>query len=114
MNNVSFTILLLLSIDLNTRWTQYKTDCKLSNRLSNVFDWKDALARTLADTEQEINALMTVKRMAEYALEAKTLPFEVVLNCLQTRQNRIGIDSVRDNVESELHKVCTLKKYIPV
>ena len=91
--------------DLTTRWTQYKTDCNLTSRISNLFDWKDALTRTLNDTEEEIAALTTSKRTAEYALDTKMMPLEVVLNCLQIRENRVYIDYVRDNVESELHKV---------
>ena len=77
-----------------------------------MFDWKGTLARTLNDTEQEITTLMKSKRGTEYAFDAKDMPLQVVLSCLQIRENRIGIDSVRDEVESELHKVCQLHAMI--
>ncbi len=66
---------------------------------------KDSLTKTLNDTEQEINALTASKRTAEYALEVKVMPLEIALKCLDTREQRITIDYVRDTVESELHKV---------
>ncbi len=36
---------------------------------------------------------------------AKNIPLEVVLECLATREYRVAIDLVRDEVETELHKV---------
>lgn len=41
----------------------------------------------------------------EKALEAKDIPLEVVLECLATREHRVAIDLVRDEVEAELKKV---------
>ena len=36
------------------------------------------------------------------------MPLEITIECLMMRENRIGIDLVRDLVEEQLHKV---KKY---
>ena len=45
------------------------------------------------------------KLETEYALEAKALPLDVVIECLTLRESRQSIDVVRDGVEAELHKV---------
>ena len=48
---------------------------------------------------------MYAKRIAECAVEAKDMPLQTVLECLNIREGRAGIDNVRDDVESELYKV---------
>ena len=45
------------------------------------------------------------KSRTEFALEAKALPLEVVIECLTLREQREAIDRVRDEVEAELKKV---------
>ena len=90
----------------------------------------DTLGKTLQDTEKEIGKvclqehnmyvytlfmfflsmgasvqLSEFKQCVERALEAKDLPLDVVLQCLSTREQRMSIDQVRDEVEGELHKV---------
>lgn len=94
-----------LYIDHATRWTQYRSDCNITHRVTNITNWKDTLAKTLSDTETEIDKLLNCKRQVEFFLEAKDQPLEVAYNCLQLREHRIEIDSVRDEVECELNKV---------
>ena len=91
--------------DATTKWTQYDTDTHLHNRLSDVTDWKNTVDTTLTKTEREMDQLMKTKRIAEYSLQSKTMPLEIALECLATREGRLGIDSVRDDVEAELNKV---------
>ena len=45
------------------------------------------------------------KERTEFALEAKTMPLDVVMECLSLREQRVSTDLVRDEVEEELHKV---------
>lgn len=56
--------------------------------------------------------LSEYKECVERALEAKTLPLDVVLECLSTREQRVSIDQVRDEVEGELHKVSLQKCHL--
>lgn len=44
----------------------------------------------------------------ECALAAKEMPVNVVMECVAIRENRVAIDLVRDEVESELNKVTRL------
>ncbi len=89
----------------HTRWTQHDTNTKLEKRIDDINEWKEALERCLADTDKEIESLQVEKEKTERALEAKQLPLDVAIECLMLRENRIGIDLVRDEVEEQLHKV---------
>lgn len=74
-------------------------------------DWKSNLQHTLSETDSAITKLSESKRLAEYALMAKEMPLHVVLECLVTRENRVAIDLVRDEVEAELNKVRERERY---
>lgn len=104
---IALCIIMHIIPDHATRWTQYRTDSNITHRVSNISNWKDSLARTLSDTETEIDNLLDCKRHAEHSLEVKDQPLEIAYNCLQIREHRIEIDNVRDEVESELNKVNT-------
>eukprot|EP00794_Sanderia_malayensis_P004861 gene4861-5500_t len=88
----------------HTRWTQHDTNTKLEKRIDDINEWKEALERCLNDTDKEIESLQVEKEKTERALEAKQLPLDVAIECLMLRENRIGIDLVRDGVEEQLHK----------
>ena len=45
------------------------------------------------------------KERTERAFDAKTMPLDVVIECLSLREHRVSTDLVRDEVEGELHKV---------
>lgn len=94
--------------DCHTRWTQHDTNTKLEKRIDDINEWKEALERCLGDTHKEIEALQAEKQTTERALDAKKLPLDVAVECLMLRENRIGIDMVRDEVEEQLHKVLIL------
>ena len=91
--------------DVTTKWTQHDSDTHLYNRHSDVTDWKNTIDATFTKTEREMEQLLQTKRIAEYSLQSMTMPLEIVLECLTTREGRLGIDSVRDGVEAELNKV---------
>lgn len=52
-----------------------------------------------------MDQLSTAKKITQCAFEAKTMPSDVVVECLKLREGRLTIDSVRDEVEAELTKV---------
>lgn len=90
--------------DNHTRWTQHDSNSKLEKRIDDINEWKESIERCLNDTDQEIKQLETEKQRTEKALDAKKVPLDVAIECLLLRENRKGIDLVRDNVEEELHK----------
>ena len=94
-----------LSQMLQTKWTQHDSDTHLHNRHSDVTDWKNTVDTTFTKTEREMEQLLQTKRIAEYSLQSMSMPLEIALECLTTREGRIAIDLVRDDVEAELNKV---------
>ena len=90
--------------DSNTRWTQHDSNTKLEKRIDDINEWKESLERCLQETDKEIEALQKEKNNLEVALEAKQLPLNIAVECLMLREEREGIDLVRDNVEHQLHK----------
>jgi len=95
----------LVNVTANqTKWDQHDNTTHLDNRIDDITKWKETLERCLAETDAEIAALNKAKLETEYALEAKALPLDVVIECLTLRESRQSIDMVRDGVEAELHK----------
>jgi len=90
--------------DSHTRWTQHDTNTKLEKRIDDINEWREALERCLSETDKEIEQLQIEKQRTEQALEAKKIPLNVAIECLMLRENRKGIDLVRDVVEEQLHK----------
>ena len=87
-----------------TRWTQHTSNTSVQNRVGEIENWVKTLEKTLTDVEKEIGLLAECKDKAEQALRAKVVPIDVALQCLSLREQRLGIDMVRDEVEAELHK----------
>lgn len=88
----------------HTKWTQHESNTKIEKRIDDINEWKVSLERCLEETDKEIQALQNEKKNLEIALEAKKLPLDVAMECLLSREEREGIDLVRDNVEHQLHK----------
>ena len=56
----------------------------------------------------EDKLLRAEKIRLEKALDATATPLMIATDCLKNRERRQDIDHVHDNVEVELHKVCTI------
>ena len=95
---------LINETDNFTGWTQHETNCKLANRIENVNEWKTYLEKYLGDIDKEIEALQLSKQNTELSLETAKRFLDTTIECLVLRENREGIDCVRDTVEEELHK----------
>lgn len=90
--------------DNHTRWTQHDSNTKLEKRIDDINEWRESLEKCLNDMDKEIEDLQAEKKRVEIALDAKKLPLDITIECLMLRENREGIDLVRDNVEEQLHK----------
>ena len=91
--------------DCHTTWTQHSSNKKLEKRFSDIEKWKESLEKCLTAVETEIECLSEHKERSERALDAKSVPTEVVWDCMTMREGRMAIDLVRDEVEAQLHKV---------
>lgn len=90
--------------DNHTRWTQHDSNTKLEKRIDDINDWKRSLERCLEETDKEIKTLENEKKNIEISLEDKEIPLHVALECLMLREEREGIDLVKDEVEYQLQK----------
>jgi len=90
--------------DNHTRWTQHDSNTKLEKRIDDINEWRESLERCLNDTDKEIEKLQMEKQRTEKALDAKKVPLDVAIECMMLRENKKGIDLVRDVVEEQLNK----------
>ena len=49
------TLIVFVTVESRTRWTQHDNDTRLDVRTSDIKNWIDTLAKTLHDTEEEID-----------------------------------------------------------
>lgn len=89
-----------------TRRTQKEVEHKFSQRILDIYFWKEELETKLKETTQEIEAVLDHKAELEKALESTNFPLQVAKSCLSFREKRQGIDLVHDEVEIQLMKVC--------
>ncbi|XP_065670209.1 tektin-2 isoform X2 [Hydra vulgaris] len=95
---------LINDTDNFTVWTQHESNCKLADRIDDINEWKIFLEKNLKDINKEIDALQFYKENTELSLETAKNFHNKTIECLMVRENRDGIDCVRDKVEEELHK----------
>ncbi|XP_056154830.1 tektin-2 [Lampris incognitus] len=77
---------------------------RLSNRIWDVAQWKDALEICAQEVDKEMEALTLSKEQTEQALAATGVPLEVSGECLTLREGRRGYELVGDPVEEQLKK----------
>ncbi|KAF5904317.1 Tektin-2, partial [Clarias magur] len=87
-----------------TTWGEYDSNRRLSDRISDITDWKKSLEACAEEVDTEMDALTLTKEAAERALAATVLPLEVTKECLTLRDGRRGNELVSDPVEAELKK----------
>ena len=85
---------------------------RLNDRARDVSSWKKELQKELDALMEETSRLRNAKRELEHAMEQIKRPEEVVNHCMDSREYRVGIDMVNDNVVtalkaemSEIHRI---------
>uniref|UniRef100_A0A8D0GE65 Tektin n=1 Tax=Sphenodon punctatus TaxID=8508 RepID=A0A8D0GE65_SPHPU len=96
--------------DQLTRDTQENIKKNLGQRLSDVDFWRSELTYELERLLTETHALDTAKRRLECAADEIQGPLQVALESLYSREKRMGIDLVHDDVEKNLIKEVDLLK----
>lgn len=87
-----------------TNWGQHDNTTRLLDRMQDIIAWKDKLEQTIADTDVEIAELTSHKERCTTALTNMTTPHDMALDNLATREMRVSIDLVEDEVHQELNK----------
>ena len=92
--------------------TQQDVSNKLGDRVRDIREWREVLLRELEKLQEETEHLEEGRRHLEYALSQTKRPLRVCLDCLAERENRVGIDQVKDAVEKNLRReVDNIKRY---
>ncbi|XP_076061022.1 tektin-3-like [Oratosquilla oratoria] len=93
-----------------TSIAQRESSQRLGERVSDITYWRSELTQELERMLAETNRLHDSRRKLEQALKDTENPFHVTKECLYFRENRQGIDLVRDGPEeSLLREVDTIK-----
>jgi len=92
------------AVKLSTTREQTNTTNNLSTRLNHIERATDNLEVSNDLLDKEILALEQVKADTEQMLRDMGKPYEIAKQCLEVRQQRRCVDSVRDKPECELMK----------
>ncbi|KAK8383059.1 hypothetical protein O3P69_011523 [Scylla paramamosain] len=85
-----------------TNIAQRESSQRLGERVSDITFWRSELMQELDRMLAETNRLNDSRRMLEHALKDTENPLHVTKECLYFRENRQGIDLVRDHPEESL------------
>ncbi|KAL7648223.1 UNVERIFIED_CONTAM: hypothetical protein RMT77_000126 [Armadillidium vulgare] len=85
-----------------TNISQRESSQRLGERVSDITYWRSELLQELDRMLAETNRLDDSRRSLEHALKETEKPFHVSKECLYFRENRQGIDLVRDKPEENL------------
>ncbi|XP_072475131.1 tektin-1 [Notamacropus eugenii] len=95
---------LMKEIENTTQGSQSDVKVKIDQRLDEIRFWEKELSDKLDQLVKEIEVLFTFKTRLEKALEGCQEPLYIAQKCLAYREQRVGIDLVRDEVDRELVK----------
>ncbi|XP_072303284.1 tektin-2 [Eucyclogobius newberryi] len=85
-----------------TNWDEEDTNQRLSDRIWDVSQWRDALDVCARKVDEEMDALTLCKEQLEQALASTVVPLEVGTECLTLREGRSGYELVLDPADQEL------------
>ncbi|XP_005150756.2 tektin-5 [Melopsittacus undulatus] len=98
------SVRLMKDKDQLTYQMQEDSQRNLGERISNIDYWQSELTYELECLLKENQALETMKKRLECAVDELQGPLKVALECLYHREKRKGIDLVHDDVEKNLIK----------
>ena len=92
--------------------SQQEVTAHLGDRVRDIKELREDLQHELQLNEEETEHLVEAKRHLDYAHSQTRRPLTVSLECLHQRENRVGIDVVKDGVERNLKReIENIKKY---
>jgi len=88
-----------------TRRTQADATHRLGDRTNDIKFWRDEIRSEAESAGAESAALELAIGLLDRAYAEAEVPLQIAEECLHLREQRIGVDLVRDDVEIELVKV---------
>merc|ERR1712079_304822 len=84
--------------------TQKDVSNRLGDRVRDIREWREELKTELDKNVEETEHLEEAMRHLDYALTQSKRPLQVSIECMNQRENRVGIDQVKDMVDTNLKK----------
>ena len=81
---------------------QKEVNNRLGDRVRDIREWREELKTELTKNEEETEHLQEAKRHLDYAISQSSRPLQVNIECINHRENRVGIDQVKDMVDKNL------------
>ena len=75
---------------------QKEVNNRLGDRVRDIREWKEELRTELIKNEEETEHLEEAKRHLDYAYAQSKRPLQVSIECINHRENRVGIDQVKE------------------
>jgi len=94
-----------------TRRTQADATRRLGDRTNDIKFWRDELRAEADAAGAESAALDRAVGLLDRAYTEAQIPLDIAEECLHLREQRIGVDLVRDDVEIELIKVAIYPEF---
>ena len=97
---------------VKTILNQQEVTAHLGDRVRDIEELREELRHELQLNQEETDHLVEAKRHLEYALCQTKRPLLVSQECLRARENRVGIDIVKDGVDKNLKtEIEIVRKY---
>ena len=93
-----------------TQRTQADATRRLGDRTDDIKFWRNEIRAEADAAGAESAELDRAIGLLDRAFAEAEVPLQIAEECLHLREQRIGVDRVRDNVEVELIKVITLSE----
>ena len=84
--------------------TQKDVSNRLGDRVRDIREWREELKTELDKNVEETEHLEEAMRHLDYAFTQSKRPLQVNIECMNQRENRVGIDQVKDMVDTNLKK----------
>eukprot|EP00090_Calanus_glacialis_P008944 TRINITY_DN17261_c0_g1_i2.p1 TRINITY_DN17261_c0_g1~~TRINITY_DN17261_c0_g1_i2.p1 ORF type:complete len:412 (-),score=110.66 TRINITY_DN17261_c0_g1_i2:212-1447(-) len=97
-------LLLISDTRCQTSRDQDNVNFRLKERLRLVTSWRSDLQQELNSNKKETACLEEKMRQLEHAMKETERPMRTAQDCLKNRENRQGIDLVKDEVEHSLDR----------
>ncbi|VDP32317.1 unnamed protein product [Schistosoma curassoni] len=98
-------------VNRQTKNRQAEATNKLRERVEEINHWKNELKTEIHLNEEEQERLRTNIQLLNYNKDYIRKPLEIAEECLANREQRHGIDEVKDIVERALSKVSAFPCY---
>ncbi|XP_060519916.1 tektin-2 [Cylas formicarius] len=89
---------------IRTDWDTRLNDARLADRVTETDHWRQRLEACAARIDGEMALLADEKFSTEKQIDAMSIPFNVMSECISMRDNRLPAELTNDDADAELKK----------